>query len=182
MTAFMVTVVLVLVALLVLVGSFVLMRRSRDEIHRIDDENLRPPARDIEFATRAGKPLRVDELRGHASLLVNVPTHDADPRELEGLTALTERYATSDLEVLALPIGDEDEVAESTLRAAGSIPVLAPARRHPLADRMEAESASLDQPYTKVVIDRKNRVLARFGPQTSPYSAQLGRALDEAIQ
>ena len=168
------------VALLILYVSFVLVRRSRKDVERENPLDA-PRVDDVEFRTRSGESLRLDDLRGHVTLLVSIPTTSVDTLALKELATLEDRYETGQLEILAIPIGSEDRSGDDPAREAGRVPVLATVERHPLADRVGDDFGPVEEPYTKLLIDADGRVTARFAPATSAHSAELGRAVDEAI-
>jgi glutathione peroxidase-family protein len=177
---FLVSVGIAFLAVLVLFVAFNLRTTSKD-VQKARHVSDAPPADDLELRTRSGETLRLDDLRGHVTLLVSLPTHDVDTKGLVELSSLQQRYEAGDLEIVGLPIGDDadpDRAAEQ----AGPIPVLATVDHHPLRERLRKEFGDVEVPYTKLLIDAEGRVRARFSAATNPHSAELARVLDDAIE
>lgn len=181
MSGFLISVGIAFLAVLVLFVTFNL-RTTREDVQKARSPEDAPRADDIELRTRSGETLRVDDFRGHVTLLVTLPTHDVDTVGLEELTALTRRYDSGDLEILGLPIGQADEDASTAAEQAGRVPVLEAVEHHPLRERLREDFGDVEVPYTKLLIDADGRVRARFAAATSPHSAELGHVLDEAIE
>ncbi|HKK71662.1 MAG TPA: hypothetical protein VKA86_10630 [Candidatus Krumholzibacteria bacterium] len=169
------------VAVVALAFSFVSMRNSRDAVQRIDKLAEAPRVDDVHLPTRNGHDLTLDDFRGHLTLLVTLPVRGVDQRELAELAQLRHRHGPEKLEVVAIPIGTETELDMTPAREAGEIPVLATAAHHPLADEVEQTFGRVDAAYTKLLIDERGRVVACFAPETDPRSAELSRAIREAL-
>jgi len=178
---FLVSVGIAFVAVLVLFVTFNLRTTSKD-VQKARHVSDAPPADDLELRTRSGETLRLDDLRGHVTLLVSLPTHDVDTEGLVELSSLQQRYDAGDLEIVGLPIGVEDADPDRAAEQAGPIPVLATVDHHPLRDRLREAFGDVEVPYTKLLIDAEGRVRARFSAATNPHSAELGRVLDDAIE
>ncbi len=180
MIGFLVSVGIAFVATLVLFVAFNL-RTTRKDVQKARHVSDAPPADDLELRTRSGETLRLDDLRGHVTLLVSLPTHDVDTKGLVELSSLQQRYDAGDLEIVGLPIGDDAD-PDRTAEQAGPIPVLDTVDRHPLRERLREEYGDVEVPYTKLLIDAEGRVRARFSAATNPHSAELGRVVDDAIE
>jgi len=168
-------------ALLALLSSFTANRRTRRAIHRIDRLDNAPRVEGDVLVTRSGQRISFDDLKGDFTLLVNVPIRGMDPARLARLETVRHRFGSSTLDVVALPVGHGRPTLDEAPRRAGAIPVLAPVESHPLADICEDDFGDLGADYTKLLVDSKGRVVARFSPETDPRGVEVRRAVEAAL-
>jgi glutathione peroxidase len=156
-----------------------------------------------EFSARTidGEERSLADFRGRVALVVNVASKCGLTPHYEGLEALYQRYRDRGLEVLGFPCnqfagqepGSEAEVkAFCTTRYGVDFPMFAKVEvngpgRHPLYAWLTAEATAPEGPgdvkwnFTKFVLDRDGRVVARFAPQTEPSAPELVAALEKAL-
>lgn len=146
-----------------------------------------------------GNELDLSTLKGKVVLLVNVASRCGLTPQYEGLQALYAAKKDAGLVVLGVPSNDfngqepgtEQEIKEfCTGRYGVTFPMLAKISvrgegRHALY----AQLASLPEPlggeprwnFTKFLIDRSGRVVARFEPRVTPGDAALVARVDELL-
>ena len=143
-----------------------------------------------DFTARAldGAEVSLDRFRGQALLIVNTASKCGYTDQYAGLEALHREYADKPFEVLGFPcnqFGNQEPglAAEIASFCATSFDVSFPMfdkvevngpDRHPLyawlADQKRGflGSKSIKWNFTKFLIDREGRVVARYSPQTEP--------------
>ena len=140
-------------------------------------------ARDIE-----GKERSLGDYRGKVLLIVNVASQCGFTPQYKGLEALHRKYADKGVEVLGFPCnqfgkqepGDETEIKsfcsltyDVTFPVFAKIDVNGP-NAHPLYKYMESEkrgflgSKSIKWNFTKFLVNKDGKVVARFGSTTTP--------------
>ena len=140
-------------------------------------------ARDIDDKERA-----LSEFRGKVLLIVNVASHCGFTPQYKGLEALHRKYAGKGVEVLGFPCnqfgkqepGDAAEIKtfcsttyDVTFPIFAKIDVNGPAA-HPLYQYLEREkrgflgTKTIKWNFTKFLIGRDGKVLARFAPTVTP--------------
>ena len=153
-------------------------------------------ARDISGADRS-----LGELAGKVALVVNVASKCGLTPHYAGLQKLYETHRERGLEVLGFPCnqfagqepGSEAEIEEfCSLRYGVEFPLFAKievngAGRHPLYAWLAGEATAPEGPgdiawnFTKFLVGRDGRVLARFAPPTAPDAPELVAALERAL-
>lgn len=146
-----------------------------------------------------GAPHPLAQYRGRVLLVVNTASRCGFTSQYEGLERLWRRHRDDGLVVLALPCnqfgaqepGDAAEIARfCSLTYDVTFPVLAKievngAAADPLFAHLKRErpgllgSQAIKWNFTKFLIGRDGRVIARFAPKTKP--ANLERAVVEAL-
>jgi glutathione peroxidase len=140
-------------------------------------------ARDIDDKERA-----LSEFRGKVLLIVNVASHCGFTPQYKGLEALHRKYAGKGVEVLGFPCnqfgkqepGDAAEIKtfcsttyDVSFPIFAKIDVNGPAA-HPLYQYLEREkrgflgTKTIKWNFTKFLIGRDGKVLARFAPTVTP--------------
>jgi glutathione peroxidase len=139
-----------------------------------------------------GRERALAEFRGKVLLIVNVASKCGFTPQYKGLETLHRKYAGQGVEVLGFPCnqfgaqepGDAAEIKNfCSLTYDVSFPIFAKidvngANAHPLYKFLESEkrgmlgSKSIKWNFTKFLIGRDGRVLARFGPQTTPEALE----------
>ena len=151
---------------------------------------------DFEARTLEGAPARLDAWRGKVLLIVNTASKCGFTPQYEGLEALQRQYGERGFAVLAFPcnqFGDQEPgdaaairdfcstVYDVTFPIFTKIDVNGPAA-DPLYTYLKAArpgllgSRAVKWNFTKFLVDRQGRPVARFGPSTTP------RALASAIE
>jgi len=151
-------------------------------------------ARGIDGAERS-----LSDYRGKVLLIVNTASQCGFTPQYKGLEALQRKYAAQGVEVLGFPSnqfgkqepGDETEIRnfcsltyDVTFPMFAKIDVNGP-NAHPLYDYLTRTkrgvlgTRNIKWNFTKFLIGRDGRVLARFGPTTTPEAldARIAAAL-----
>ncbi|GEP09307.1 glutathione peroxidase [Methylobacterium gnaphalii] len=154
---------------------------------------------DFSPSDAAGLPHPLAQYRGRVLLIVNTASKCGFTPQYEGLEALWRRHREAGLVVLGLPCnqfgaqepGNAEEIAQfCSLTYDVTFPVLAKVEVNgPAADPLFAQlkrerpgllgSQSIKWNFTKFLVGRDGRVIARFAPTTKP--ADLERAVTEAL-
>lgn len=148
-----------------------------------------------------GKPAPLAAYRGKVLLIVNVASRCGYTPQYAGLQRLYERYRDRGFVVLGFPAnnfggqepGTNEEIREfCTRRYNVSFPMYAkisvkgddqaPLYRH-LTDKREypATGGEVRWNFTKFLVGKDGRVLARFEPQVSPEAPELIEAIEKAL-
>ncbi len=129
---------------------------------------------------------------GKVLLIVNTASKCGFTPQYEGLEELYKKYKDQGLEILAFPCnqfgaqepGDEEEIKNfCSLKYDVSFPLVAKVdvngdNADPLWDYLKQQQAGLmgsrgiKWNFTKFLVDRKGKVVARHGPQVKPASLQ----------
>jgi glutathione peroxidase len=156
---------------------------------------------DFSARTIDGEERALAALDGKVALVVNVASKCGLTPHYSGLQRLYDGYRARGLEVLGFPCnqfagqepGSEAEVKEfCTLHYGVSFPLFAKVEvngpgRHPLYAWLTGESAGPEAAgdvkwnFTKFLVGRDGRVVARFAPQTEPEAPELVAALEKAL-
>ena len=147
-----------------------------------------PDLFDIPVRTIDGRETTLAPWRDHVLLVVNTASQCGFTPQYAGLEALYRRHRDAGLAVLGFPCdqfgnqepGDEAEIAKfCSLRYEVTFPMFAKVEvngpgTHPLFARLKRAqpgllgSEKVKWNFTKFVVDRAGRVVARHAPQTAP--------------
>ena len=143
---------------------------------------------DFSARTIEGREQRLDAYRGKVLLIVNVASECGFTPQYSGLEALQKRYGAQGFSVLGFPSnqfgaqepGTEAEIANFCEKNYGvTFPLFAKvdvngSGAHPLYKYLTSEKAGLlgteaiKWNFTKFLIDREGKPVARFGSSTKP--------------
>ncbi len=135
-----------------------------------------------------GKPVKLDRYKGRAMLIVNTASKCGFTPQYKGLEALYEKYHAKGLEVLGFPCnqfgeqepGDEKAIAQfCEINYGVTFPLFAKVdvngeHAAPLFSFLKAEqpgilgTEGIKWNFTKFLVDREGRVIARFAPKDTP--------------
>ncbi|MCS6798743.1 MAG: glutathione peroxidase [Myxococcota bacterium] len=159
-------------------------------------------AHDFTLPALRGGSIPLSRYAGKALLVVNVASRCGLTPQYAALQALYARRANEGLEVIGVPCnqfgaqepGTEDEIASFcstnynvTFPLAAKLDVNGPGR-HPLFAWLCGQSPGPEPAgdvtwnFTKFVIDRAGRLVARFAPPVSPDSPEVQQAIDRALR
>ena len=146
-----------------------------------------------------GKGQDLAEYKGKVVMIVNVASKCGLTPQYEGLQALYERSKDAGLAVLAFPaneFGGQEPGTNSEIKefCTGTYHVTFPIFEkivvkgegaHPLYTQLAAQPAPLGgEPkwnFTKFLVDRQGRVVARFEPKVKPDDPALVKKIDELL-
>ncbi len=137
-----------------------------------------------------GKPVKLDRYKGEVLLIVNVASACGFTPQYKGLEALQEKFHPRGFEVLGFPCnqfgaqepGTEQEIATFCETTFGvTFPMFAKVEVNggaasPLYKFLKAEkpgilgSEAIKWNFTKFLVDRQGKVLARYAPNDTPES------------
>ena len=154
---------------------------------------------DITVTDIDGTPFTLERHRGHVLLIVNVASKCGYTPQYRGLEALYRRHKNEGLVVMGFPcdqFGHQEPGSEADIRefCANGYDVTFPlfskinvngADAHPLYRFLKSEKKGLlgteaiKWNFTKFLVDRDGRVVARYGPGDTPEAieANIVRAL-----
>jgi glutathione peroxidase len=152
-----------------------------------------------EVTTLEGRALSMNDWRGQVLLVVNTASKCGFTPQYQGLQSLHERFGERGLAVLGFPCnqfgaqepGDANEIRDfCDTRFGVSFPLFAKVdvngtSTHPLYAQLKAEapgllgSQNIKWNFTKFLVGREGKALARFAPTTKPES--LDREIDKAL-
>jgi glutathione peroxidase len=137
--------------------------------------------------------------KGQVLLIVNVASECGYTPQYAGLEALHREFKDKGLTVLGVPCnqfgsqepGSNQEIQEFCTSAFSvTFPLLEKtdvngARRHPLYAKLTSEPSprpgNIQWNFTKFLVGRDGKVIARFEPDTEPQSPELLRAIGAAL-
>jgi glutathione peroxidase len=157
---------------------------------------------DFSAKTIDGEPRDLSDFRGKALLVVNVASRCGLTPQYAGLQKLYESHAARGLEVLGFPCnqfgaqepGTEEQIEEFCTRNYGvTFPMFSKievngAGRHPLYGWLTAEpvapegAGDIKWNFTKFLLDRSGKLVARFGPRTEPEAPELVAAVEKVLE
>jgi glutathione peroxidase len=137
-----------------------------------------------------GKPVKLDKYQDKVMLIVNTASECGFTPQYKGLEALYEKYHGKGLEVLGFPCnqfgaqepGTEEEIAQfCEVNYGVTFPLFAKVdvngtNAAPVYKYLKSEkpgllgSEAIKWNFTKFLVDRKGRVVARYAPNDTPES------------
>ncbi len=157
------------------------------------------PIYDLSATSIDGKPIPLGQFRGSVLLIVNVASQCVFTAQYKDLQSLYETYQDRGLIVLGFPcnqFGAQESKSEASIKEFCSlrynvtfpmfskIEVNGP-NAHPLYAMLKSTakgflgSQSIKWNFTKFLVGKDGKVLARFSPTTSPQS--LTKAIEKAL-
>lgn len=143
-----------------------------------------------------GPPAPLSAWRGQVALVVNTASKCGLTPQYEGLQALYDEFRERGFVVLGFPsndfMGQEPGTAAEirefcTLKYHVTFPLFAKVKvKGPEKDGLYAwlTGGGLEEPtwnFTKYLVGRDGRVIARFGPKTAPGDPELRTAIEKAL-
>ncbi|HOX25361.1 MAG TPA: glutathione peroxidase [Candidatus Krumholzibacteria bacterium] len=150
---------------------------------------------DLSTRTLAGEPVSLGIYRGKVALVVNTASKCGLTPQYAGLEALYRELAARGFVLLGFPSNDflgqepgsADEIAEfCSVNYDVTFPLFAKAvvkgdRKCDVYRLLCAELAEPSWNFTKYLVARDGRVVARFGPKTAPDSEELRAAIEQEL-
>lgn len=153
-----------------------------------------PSVRGASFEMADGSKASMDDYQGQVVMVVNVASACGLKPQVAELETLYEANKSKGFTVLAFPSAsfnqeplDSSGAAEFCEAQGATYPVAAKVdvkgqSAHPLFATLSKQGGEPDWNYTKYLVGKDGRVIARFGPRTSPTSAEVQAAIDEALR
>jgi glutathione peroxidase len=176
--------------LLALMGGILLLHAANVTAGSLYDV----PVKDIE-----GKDTSLDAYKGKVLLIVNVASKCGFTPQYAGLEATYQKYKDKGFEVLGFPCNQFKSQEPGTDAEIKQFCSLKYGVTFPLFDKIEVNGpdrnplyvqlAGTDSPFpgdikwnfTKFLIGRDGKILARFEPATKPDSPEVASAIDVAL-
>ena len=154
-----------------------------------------PSFYELETRTLVGAPVSLAEHAGQVALVVNVASRCGLTKQYAALQALHEELSPRGFTILGFPSndflnqepGDAEDIREFCTQNFGVTFPLYEKRIVSGDDPDEVFrflSRDLEEPtwnFTKYLVDRQGRVLARFAPKTTPDDPELRAAIEAAL-
>ncbi len=149
----------------------------------------------LKTRTLAGGPADLAEYKGLVALVVNTASKCGLTPQYQGLEALYRELGPRGFVVLGFPSNDfmgqepgsAAEIAEFCQANYGvTFPLFAKGsvKGDQKSEVYRVLTAGLEEPtwnFTKYLVDREGRVVARFGPRTRPDDAKLRQAIEDLL-
>jgi glutathione peroxidase len=156
---------------------------------------------DVVPASLDGSPLDVDEIKGKATLIVNVASRCGLTPQYETLEAIHENYKDRGFTVLGVPCnqfgqqepGTPEQIATFCSETYGvtfpmteKVDVNGP-ERHPLYQQLtaipddEGEAGDIQWNFEKFLVSPEGQVVARFRPAVTPDSKEVISAIESVL-
>jgi glutathione peroxidase len=158
------------------------------------DSPSSPSVRGVSFEMADGSTTSMDAYQGQVVLVVNVASACGLRPQVAELETLYEANKSKGFTVIAFPSESFNQEPLDSAGAAGfceaqgaTYPVAAKAdvkgdSAHPLFATLAKQGGEPDWNYTKYLVGKDGRVIARFAPRTSPTSAEVQTAIDAALK
>jgi len=152
------------------------------------------PLKDID-----GKDATLKPYQGKVLLLVNVASHCGYTPQYQGLEAIQQKYSAAGLVVCGFPcnqFGGQEPGAEADIKqfCTSKYQVTFPMfsklevngeHRHPLYDRLAGTASAfpgnIKWNFTKFLVGRDGKILARFDSKVKPDSLEAVKAIEAAL-
>lgn len=142
-----------------------------------------------------GEPESLEAYKGRVVMVVNVASACGLTPQYEGLQALYTEKSDEGLVILGFPannFGDQEPGTNKQIQefCTGEYHVTFPMfekisvtgeDQHPLYGRLSQEGGAPTWNFTKYLVDRQGRVVARFDPRTQPDDAALVAKVEELL-
>jgi glutathione peroxidase len=151
--------------------------------------------------TLQGETIKLDKFRGSALLIVNTASECGFTPQYEGLQKVYETYKDRGLVVVGFPSNDfggqepgsADEIATFCKKNYGvSFPMMAkvhargpeiaPVYKTLTQDTGEGIKGDVKWNFTKFLVDKTGKVVARFEPNVKPESPELTAAIENVLK
>lgn len=143
-----------------------------------------------------GEPADLDQYKGKVVLIVNTASRCGLTPQYAGLEKLYEQHKDGGLVILGFPAnnfgnqepGSNEEIAEfCAARYDITFPMFEKLSvkdedQHPLYKQLSALSSEPDWNFTKYLIDREGKFVARYGPRVTPDDKAMAARISELLE
>lgn len=153
---------------------------------------------EFEMKTTDGKPRKLAEYKGHPVLIVNTASLCGFTPQYQDLEALYQKYKDQGLRIAAFPAnefgkqepGSDADIKKFCLTKYSlsfdlySKIVVKGEGMHPLYKYLTVDSGfpgEIPWNFSKFLVDRKGKVVARFGPEADPMGKEIVGAVEKAL-
>lgn len=144
-------------------------------------------AYDYDLVDTKGKKIESSQLQGKVTMFVNIATRCGYTGQLGDIEKLYQKYKDKGLMVVGIPSNDfggqtpesgDDINKFCKLKYGASFPILKKTpvtgkEKHPLVKHLVGETQDIRWNFEKFVVDKKGKLLKRFGSSTEPMSDEL---------
>ncbi len=180
---------------IILLAGFIKARHLFSADTTRSSGNLSPSLYDLQCTTLDGQPANLGEFRGKVALVVNTASKCGLTPQYEGLEKLYREFSGEGFVVLGFPsndfLGQEPGSPEQIARFCRenyqiSFPLFAKSKvkgdeRSEVYQLLTIELAQPTWNFTKYLVDRDGRVVARFDPRLTPDQEVLREAVKEEL-
>mgnify|MGYP001616167453 CR=1 FL=1 len=153
---------------------------------------------EFEMKTIDGKTRRLADYKGHALLIVNTASLCGFTPQYKDLQSLYEKHSAQGLRIAAFPaneFGAQEPGSDAAIKTfclskyAVSFDLYSKIAVkgesiHPLYKYLTTESGfpgEIPWNFSKFLVDKKGKVVARFGPDANPMGKEIGAAVEKAL-
>ncbi|MFI5360606.1 MAG: glutathione peroxidase [Elusimicrobiota bacterium] len=153
---------------------------------------------DFEMKTIDGKDKKLSDYKGHALLIVNTASLCGFTPQYTDLESLYKKYADKGFKIAAFPAnefgaqepGSDADIKKFCLTKYSvsfdlfSKIVVKGDAIHPLYQYLTKDSGfpgDIPWNFTKFLVDKKGKVVGRFGPDANPAGKDVGAAVEKAL-
>ncbi len=167
---------------------------TQQESSMTQTDSTAPSVRGASFEMADGTQASMDDYQGQVVLVVNVASACGLRPQVAELETLYEANKAKGFTVIAFPSAsfnqeplDAEGAADFCQAQGATYPVAAKVdvkgqSANPLFATLSRQGGEPDWNYTKYLVDKNGRVVARFAPRTSPTSAEVQSAVDAALR
>ena len=152
----------------------------------------------LEFTLNSidGKPAPLSQYKGKVVMIVNVASKCGFTPQYAGLESLYEKYKDKGFVILGFPAnnfgaqepGTNEEIKTFCSRNYNvTFPMYAKISvngddKHPLYQYLTQTGGDVKWNFTKFLLDKEGKVIARFEPAVTPASVEVAGAIEKALQ
>jgi glutathione peroxidase len=171
---------------------------KKQETNPMQAENTAGKIYEFEMKTIDGKPKKLSDYKGHPVLVVNTASLCGFTPQYKDLEDLYKKYEGKGLKIAAFPAnefgaqepGSDAEIKKfCTTKYALSFDLYSKITVkgdgiHPLYQYLTKESGfpgDIEWNFSKFLVDKKGKVVGRFGPDTNPAGKEISAAIEKAL-
>jgi glutathione peroxidase len=171
---------------------------QKQEINPMQSENTAGKIYEFEMKTIDGKMKKLSDYKGHPLLVVNTASLCGFTPQYTDLQELYAKYEAKGLKIAAFPaneFGAQEPGSDSDIKKLCmtkyavsfdlySKIVVKGDGIHPLYAYLTKDSGfpgDIPWNFSKFLVDKKGKVVARFGPDANPVGKEIGAAVEKAL-
>lgn len=171
---------------------------KKQESNPMQAEKTAGKVYEFEMKTIDGAPRKLAEYKGKVLLIVNTASLCGFTPQYKDLESLHQKYSAKGLRIAAFPaneFGAQEPGTDASIKTfcmskyavtfdLYSKIVVKGDAIHPLYKYLTAESGfpgEIPWNFAKFLVDKKGRVVARFGPDANPMGKEVGTAVEKAL-
>lgn len=171
---------------------------KKQEIDPMQADKTAGRVYDFEMKTIDGKPKKLSDYKGHPLLIVNTASLCGFTPQYKDLEDLYKKYAAKGFKIAAFPaneFGAQEPGSDADIKKfcmtkfsvsfdLFSKIVVKGEGMHPLYQYLTKESGhagDIEWNFSKFLVDKKGKVVARFGPDANPTGKDISAAVEKAL-